>query len=103
MVNVLTRAFEEAKQLAYKRLANPRNAPLAFCHSYVEEERALLGHDPWEYGLSELNKRNYDTLVGYVHDQVLTGSRPQLEDLFAKEAFEMQLPLPLMHPIEWDF
>jgi 4,5-dihydroxyphthalate decarboxylase len=103
VVESLTLAYEEAKQLAYQRLANPRNVPLAFYHSYWEEERALLGPDPWEYGLSERNRRNYDTLVGYVHDQVLTGPRPQLEDLFAKEAFALKLPLPQMHKIEYVF
>jgi 4,5-dihydroxyphthalate decarboxylase len=103
VVESLTLAFEEAKQLALKRLANPRNVPLVFWRTYWEEERAMFGEDPWQYGWSELNKRNYDTLVGYVHDQVLTGPRPRLEDLFAKESFELELPLPRMHNIEYDF
>jgi 4,5-dihydroxyphthalate decarboxylase len=103
VVESLTLAFEEAKQLAFKRVANPRNVPLAFWRTYWEEERAMLGDDPWQYGLSDLNKRNYDTLVGYVHDQVLDGKRPQLEDLFPKEAFELELPLPKMHEIKYEF
>jgi 4,5-dihydroxyphthalate decarboxylase len=103
IVESLTTAFEEAKQLAVQRLANPRHVPLAFFRSYWEEEHALLGADPWEYGLSDRNRRNYDTLVGYVHDQVLTGPRPRLEDLFAKEAFELTLPLPQRHAIEYGF
>ncbi|MGH7087958.1 MAG: hypothetical protein ACREFQ_03570, partial [Stellaceae bacterium] len=103
VVESLTLAFEEAKQLAFQRLANPRNVPLAFYRSYWEDERALLGGDPWEYGLSDRNRRNYDTLVGYVHDQVLAGARPRLDDLFAKEAFALDLPLPLRHPIEYRF
>src|SRR6185437_5736375 len=103
VVESLTKAFEEAKQLAILRLANPRNVPLAFCHSYREREADLLGPDPWEYGLSELNRRNYDTLVGFVHDQVLDGPRPQLRDLFPKEAFELQLPLPRYHAIKYNF
>jgi 4,5-dihydroxyphthalate decarboxylase len=103
VVESLTLAFEEAKQLAMKRVANPRNVPLAFWRTYWEEERAMLGDDPWQFGLGDLNKRNYDTLVGYVHDQVLDGPRPQLEDLFAKEAFQLELPLPKMHEIKYDF
>ena len=103
VVESLTLAFEEAKQLAMKRVANPRNVPLAFWRTYWEEERSMLGDDPWQYGLSDLNRRNYDTLVGFVHDQVLDGPRPQLKDLFAKEAFELELPLPKMHEIRYDF
>jgi 4,5-dihydroxyphthalate decarboxylase len=103
VVESLTLAFEEAKQLAFQRLANPRNVPLAFCHTYREEEAALLGPDPWEYGLSELNQRNYGTLVRFVHDQVLDGKQPTLQDLFAKEAFELKLPLPRLHEIKYNF
>lgn len=103
VVESLTLAFEEAKQLAYQRLANPRNVPLAWYGTYWEEERALLGPDPWEYGLSELNRRNYETLVGWVHEQVLTGARPALEDLFPREAFALELPLPRMHEIDYRF
>lgn len=97
VVESLVMAFEESKQLAYQRLANPRNVPLAWCENYRAEEWALLGPDPWEYGLSESNKRNCDALTGYVHDQALSGPRPRLEDLFPKEAFELKLPLPLFH------
>ena len=103
IVESLTLAFEEAKQLAFQRLANPRNVPLAFCHTYREEEAALLGPDPWEYGLSDLNQRNYGELVKFVHDQVLDGPRPTLEQFFAKEAFELNLPLPKTHPIKYNF
>ena len=103
VVESLTLAFEEAKQLAYQRLANPRNVPLAFYRTYCEEELALLGADPWEYGLSDANRRNYGALVRYVHEQVLSGPLPRLEDLFAKEAFALKLPLPRMHRIEYDF
>ncbi len=103
VVESLTLAFEEAKQLAYRRLANPRNVPLAFYHTYWQEERELLGPDPWAYGLSDLNRRNYGALVGYVHDQVLSGPRPGLEALFPKQAFELELPLPQKHEIEYDF
>ncbi len=103
VVESLVLAFEEAKQLAYRRLANPRNVPLAWFRTYWEEERALLGPDPWEYGLSELNKRNYGTLVGWVHAQVLSGPRPKLEDLFPREAFQLELPLPRMHEIDYKF
>jgi 4,5-dihydroxyphthalate decarboxylase len=103
IVESLTLAFEEAKQLAFQRLANPRNVPLAFCHTYREEEEALLGADPWEYGLSDLNQRNYGALVGFVHDQVLDGPRPTLDSLFAKEGFDLKLPLPRIYPVKYNF
>jgi 4,5-dihydroxyphthalate decarboxylase len=103
VVESLMMAFEEAKQLAYQRLLNPRIVPLAWYRTYWEQEHAFFGgRDPWEFGWSDLNKRNYDTLIGYVHDQILTGPRPKLADLFAKESFEVPTPLPVMHPISYD-
>ena len=103
VVESLTHAFEEAKQLAFKRLANPRIVPLAWFRTDWEDERHFLGRDPWEYGLSEVNRKNYDLLAQFVHEQGMTSRRMTLEDLFAKEAFEMELPLPLIHPVEYDF
>jgi 4,5-dihydroxyphthalate decarboxylase len=100
VVESLTQAFEEAKQLAFRRLVNPRVVPLAWFRAQYEEERALLGPDPWSYGLSPINRKNLDTFIDYVHDQVLSGPRPRLEDLFPKEAFELKLPLPMVHPID---
>ena len=103
VVESLTHAFDEAKQLALKRLANPRIVPLAWFRSDWEDERHLLGRDPWEYGLSDINKKNYDLLAQFVHQQGMTNRRMTLRDLFAKEAFELELPLPLKHPVEYDF
>jgi 4,5-dihydroxyphthalate decarboxylase len=101
VVESLTVAFEKAKHIAYQRIANPRNVPLAWFRSYWVNEHRLLGDDPWEYGMSDPNRRNYDTLVGYVHDQVLTGPRPKLESLFAPGSFDFQLPKA--PPIEYGF
>ena len=102
IVESLVNAFEESKQIAYQRLLNPRIVPLAWYRTYWEQERRFFGgRDPWEFGFSELNKRNYDTLIGYVHDQILTGPRPRIEDLFAKESFEIPTPLPNFQPINY--
>lgn len=103
VVRSLTLAFEEAKQLCYQRVINPRIVPLAWFRSQWEEERELLGPDPWEYGMSDTNRRNYGQLVKYVHEQVLTGPMPALEDLFAKESFDIELPLPRFHATKYGF
>jgi 4,5-dihydroxyphthalate decarboxylase len=103
IVESLTHAFEEAKQLAFRHVANPRIVPLAWFRTQWEEERRLLGRDPWEFGLSDLNKRNYDQLSQFVYEQGMTSRKMPLEDLFAKEAFELELPLPLKHPVVYDF
>ena len=79
----LVKAFDAAKQLAYKRVANPRVLPLAWGRTAWEEERDVLGDDPWQYGLTEANRKNLSTILGYVHRQGLIGRSPPLGELFA--------------------
>ena len=78
----LFRAFNEAKAIAMKRMANPRIVPLAWYRDAWEEQERVLGPDPWEYGLTEKNRKVLETLVGYSHEQGLIKKRPTLEQLF---------------------
>jgi 4,5-dihydroxyphthalate decarboxylase len=79
----LVKAFEKAKQLAYRRLANPRMVPLAFVRTAVEEQEALLGKDPWSYGLTAQNRNNLETVQRYCHQQGLIKQVTPLAQLFA--------------------
>jgi len=75
-------AFEKAKAIAMARMANPRIVPLGWYREAWEEQEAILGPDPWEYGLTERNRRTIDTLAGYSHEQGLTRRRHTADDLF---------------------
>lgn len=75
-------AFNEAKRLGYRRVANPRLTPLAFFEAAWEEQRDLLGPDPWEYGLGEANRRNLETIVRYTREQGRISREPPLSELF---------------------
>jgi 4,5-dihydroxyphthalate decarboxylase len=78
----LFKAFNQAKAAAMKRMANPRIVPLAWYRNAWEEQEQVLGADPWEYGLTEKNRENLKTLVGYSLEQGLIKKRPTLEELF---------------------
>jgi len=78
----LVKAFEEAKQIAYRRVANPRMIPLAWVRTAWEKERKLLGPDPWAYGLDEANRKNLKTIIRYCRQQGLIGREMPLEELF---------------------
>lgn len=78
----LYKAFEEAKAVTMKRLRNPRIVPLAWYQEAWDEQTALLGPDPWEYGLTERNRKNFETLVGYSYEQGLIQRRLPLDELF---------------------
>jgi len=78
----LMKAFEKAKNIAYKRVANPRITPLAWVRTAFEEERKILGADPWVYGLGESNRKNLETIIRYCHQQGLTSRQAPIEELF---------------------
>src|ERR1044072_3599223 len=78
----LFRAFNEAKAIAMKHMANPRIVPLAWYRDAWEEQQRVLGTDPWEYGLTEKNRKVLETLVGYSHEQGLIKKSSTLDQLF---------------------
>lgn len=78
----LVRAFEDAKQQAYKYWADHRRSSLAWFGAEQEEERALLGPDPWPYSM-EKNRVVIDTLLDYAFEQRLTERRLDIKEIFA--------------------
>lgn len=79
----LMKAFEGAKQIAYRRIANPRMVPLAWVRTLLEEQEEVLGPDPWAYGLTPANHKNLQTVLRYTHQQGMIGKMPSLDTLFA--------------------
>jgi len=78
----LFKALNEAKAMAMERMQNPRIVPLAWYRDAWEEQEKVLGSDPWQYGLTEANRKNLTTLIGYSHEQGLIKKKPELEQLF---------------------
>jgi 4,5-dihydroxyphthalate decarboxylase len=78
----LFRAFNEAKAIAMARMQNPRIVPLAWYRDAWEEQERILGTDPWEYGLTDKNRKNLETLIGYSHEQGLIKKKLTLDELF---------------------
>ncbi len=79
----LVKAFDEAKALAYRHVANPRNVPLAWVRTAWEEQLEVLGADPWAYGLGDANRKNLETVLRYCHQQGLISRAMKLDELFA--------------------
>lgn len=75
-------AFEQAKSIAMRQMENPRVVPLVFYRDYWEEQEALFGPDPWEYGLGERNARNLRTLVRFAYEHGQISREMPLEELF---------------------
>jgi 4,5-dihydroxyphthalate decarboxylase len=54
----------------------------------VEEQRVILGDDPWPYGL-EKNRHVVGTLMDYLYEQGLAKERLRVEDLFAPNTLDL--------------
>jgi 4,5-dihydroxyphthalate decarboxylase len=63
-------------------MENPRIVPLAWYRHTWEEQERLLGKDPWEYGLTEQNCKNFQRLVTYSHEQGAIKKSLPLDQLF---------------------
>ena len=78
----LAKAFEEAKNIAYRRIANPRMVPIAWVRTAWEEQEEVLGRDPWAYGLNPANRKTLATVLRYTFEQGMISCMPALEALF---------------------
>ena len=78
----LYNAFEQAKSLAMRRMRDPRLVPLAWYREAWERQEALLGPDPWEYGLTARNRHTLQTLARFSHEQGLARRQIPLDELF---------------------
>ena len=90
----LLKAFHQAKALGYRRLARHGTlyCGLPWLHAHLEELRALMGPDPFAYGL-EANRAQLETFLGYMQEQGLIAQAPTLEELFAPETHDGVDPL----------
>jgi 4,5-dihydroxyphthalate decarboxylase len=80
----LVQLFEEAKQQAYRYWSDHRRSSLAWFGAEQEEERALLGDDPWSYSI-EKNRVVLETLLDYAYEQRLTDRRLSIDEIFSTE------------------
>ena len=78
----LYHAFNESKELAMKRMVNPRIVPLAWYREAWEEQEGIMGKDPWEYGMTKDNENQLTKLVSYSHEQGMICRKIPLRELF---------------------
>ncbi|OFX14590.1 MAG: hypothetical protein A2V59_05170 [Armatimonadetes bacterium RBG_19FT_COMBO_69_19] len=77
----LFKAFEQAKQVAYARMRDPRRFPYAWVMLLGEEQEKILGADPWAYGI-EPNRHVLETFLNYAVEQELSPTRYTVDELF---------------------
>lgn len=74
-------AFEKAKEISKHYYDDPNWSGLVWARHLFEEERHLLGEDPWPYGIKR-NRANLERFMSYSLDQGLMKKKMAVEDLF---------------------
>jgi len=80
-------AFEESKQVWSHYYDDPNWSRLAWGRHWLEEERRLLGPDPWPYGVAP-NRANLERFIQYEHEQGLIPEPLAVDDLFFETTLE---------------
>jgi len=84
----LWKAFVRSKELSYKRMSDPRLSNLIWPQSYQDEERAMLGEDPWRYNVRD-NTKTLEAMIRYEFEQGLITKEQKVEELFAPNTYDL--------------
>ena len=87
LLNAMLQCYEQAKEISASYFDDPGWSQLAWGRHYFEEERKLLGADPWPIGV-KANRRNLERFIEYSFDQGLLGSRITVESLFPEQVLD---------------
>jgi 4,5-dihydroxyphthalate decarboxylase len=79
--------YAQAKEISASYFEDPGWSQLAWGRHYFEEERRLLGADPWPIGV-KANYQNLERFIEYSHDQGLLNSKISVESLFPKQVLD---------------
>src|SRR5579883_1053344 len=82
-------AFLTAKKMAYELLGRTGvlHTSLAFQTAAYEQQRALLGDDPFAYGVAA-TRHTVEALASYVYEQGLAPRQVPIEELFVPELLD---------------
>jgi len=79
----LLEAFKEAQRLHREFMQQPHHLSFAFARSYLEEERAFFGKDPYYQGLKE-NRHDLETMIQFAQEQGMLGRPLTVDELFTE-------------------
>ena len=77
----VVQAFRHSKDRALRQMEDPRRVSLAWFREALEEQRSVMGEDPWAYDLPR-NRRGIEAICSYAYQQGLTSRCLTTEDLF---------------------
>lgn len=83
----IMRMHDAAKELAWSYYDDSNYALLVWSRNALEEQRRILGADPWTSGFAA-NRKNVEQFIGYSHDQRLIDAPFPAERLFHESVLD---------------
>ena len=87
LLKAIMECYGQAKDISASYFEDPGWSQLAWGRHYYEEERKLLGSDPWPIGV-KANYSNLERFIDYSHDQNLLNRRITVESLFPEQVLD---------------
>lgn len=87
LLKAIMECYGQAKEISASYFEDPGWSQLAWGRHYYEEERKLLGSDPWPIGV-KANYSNLERFIDYSHDQYLLNRRITVESLFPEQVLD---------------
>ena len=81
-------AFCKAKEYWYERLPRAIPSDLFFGPQYLARTRAIVGEDPFPYGIRD-NQKMLETLIDYSFEQKLIARKLEVEEIFAPSTLDL--------------
>lgn len=81
VATALLKAFRASKDRAWQQMEDPRRVSLAWLRELIEEQREILGADPWPYDLPA-NRHALETMIRYAHRHGMLREPMTPESLF---------------------
>jgi 4,5-dihydroxyphthalate decarboxylase len=77
-------AFTESQRLYARFMQQPHRLSFAWAASYLEQEKALFGGNPFRQGLRE-NRHDLQTMIGFAEEQGLLDASLTADGIFAAD------------------
>jgi 4,5-dihydroxyphthalate decarboxylase len=83
-------AFRQSKDLAFRQALDPRRISLAWVSQAIDEQRRILGDDPWCYAF-EPNRKGLEQMIRWSREQGIITREMTPEELFVPSTLD-ELP-----------
>jgi len=83
------KAFVKAKRICYRLNRDPRLLSILWNNHYLDEQRRILGPDPYPYNVKE-NVKAVETSIRYMYEQGFIKRKMKVSDLFPASMLEFR-------------